>query len=342
MSDTVILQEMALNKREIHHDTWGSFVISRPSNRVMSKIETAKTKSTNRDLQSSMLVDDMDNPGKTKQVPAILTRKSKEKVLRLHQEWTDEDDKEVQGATKEYQDVCFALEEAGFRGIDFVTEEYEKIHERLKEKLGDNYDKHFDKVATVIPTVATEPRTEENEEELLKSFTKSKRELEKLLKDLSLMEDFARLDVLHKQYRLYLKGILAQTRLYVIKLKEITLFSDTVEARSEKEGQLVKIFECTKTREGKSPWGSFQECEESEPDFLAWLLGQIERFQNLDPTEEAIDERVRNRFNFLFPLGATTTLYEELDAQRQSSYDGEQLEETQNSSSEDLDIEKAN
>jgi len=334
MTDTKILQEMALNRREITHDVWGSFIISRPTNRVLSKIETARTKSLNRDLQTTMTVETDDG---TKEVPAILTRKSKERILRMHQEWTDEDDQELLDATNEYQKVCFELEEAGYRGLDFITEAYDEIHDKFEKKLGDKYEKYLPDVKIVIPTIMdSEPPDTVDEEELTAQYYKAKGRLEKYFKDISLSADFDKLDNLHKQYRLYVKGVVAQTRLYVIKYKEITLYADTAEARADKDGQLTKIVECTKSTDGSPAWASIDEAQEENPDKLAWLLSQIERFERLDPTEKEIDERVRNRFNFLFPLGDTSTLFEKLDAQRKSKEDGESPEDTQKNSTEDL------
>jgi len=350
MTEYNVLQEMALNRREITHPVWGSFSISRPTNRILGKVETAKTRSLNKDLQSTLLVTDPGNSNLTKEVPAILTRRSKEKVLRLHQEWTDQDDEEMREATTGYQTVCFDLEEAGFTGIDFINLEYDEIHARFKEKLGSRYDKHAILVKTVIPTARLEEvetledelPEEVTEEESVANYVAAKTKLENILQDLSLSEDFKRLDILHKQYLLYLKGIFAQTRMYTIKLKEITLFSDTVEARAEKEGQLTKLFECVRRTDRSKVWDSVMDCEESSPEFLSWLLREVERFQNLDPTEGEQDERVRNRFNFLFPLGATTTLLGESDAQRKSNPDGVLPEETPSSSSEDSDTTNQN
>ena len=339
MTEHNLLQEMALNRREIKHDVWGSFIISRPTNKVLAKIETAKTRSLNKDLQSTIMVEAGDE---VKEVPAILTRKSKEKLLRLHQEWTDEDDVEMRETADAYQKVCFELDDAGFTGVDFLTKDYEEIHEKLKVKLGKKYEENKPKLQIVIPTLAEEKQPEETEEAVIKSFVTAKAELENVLKDLSLSDDFNRLDELHKQYRLYLQGIVAQTKLYMIKLKEITLFSDTVEARAEKEGQLVKIVECTKNLDKSPVWTSVDECQESTQDKLSWVLGQLERFEQLDPTEDIVDERVRNRFNFLFPLGAMSIWSGESDAQRESKEDGESQENTPSNSIEDLGTTESN
>jgi hypothetical protein len=98
MSDEKTLNELALNRREISHDVWGSFIICRPTNKIVAKIDTAATRAYNRDLQTKERIPDEDAPKGYRNVPAFLTRTSKAKLLAEHGEWTDEDRDDLDAA----------------------------------------------------------------------------------------------------------------------------------------------------------------------------------------------------------------------------------------------------
>jgi hypothetical protein len=338
MSDNKILDEVALNRREITHDVWGSFIIKRPTNKIVSKIDTAVTRAYNRDIQTKERIVDEHEPKGFRDVPAFLTRTAKEKILNDYGEWTSEDRTKVAEAEKEYRKACFELDRAGYTTMSALIEEYDELKGALISILGKNAENLEKELAVLVP-IDTPQEAGDYSAPDIKEFMACRDKVEKAAKDLDAVAILDRLSQLHKQYSLIMKGTQAQADLFAIKVKEISLFTDTVESRSEKAGHIVKIFECTLDEKEQKPWKTLMDCEDSDPDMLAWLLGQIEAFERLDSTDTSTEEE-RNRFNFLFPLGVTSTLLEDSHGQRESKNDGESPQEVQTASIEDLDIPK--
>lgn len=336
MSDEKILNELALNRREITHDVWGSFIIRRPTNAIQSRVATAVTRAYNRDLQTKERVSDPENPGEFKLIPAFLTKKLKMQLLEEHGDWTDEDKEALDLVEGDYRKACFELDNAGYVGFGSMIREYDDLTDSLESFIGKKKASLAKELETVFPA-SSGTGTETFEGPSVEEFVSARDAIQKATKNLEVLPILDRLTELHKQYTLFLEGAKAQSDLFEIKLREITLFTDTVEARAEKEGQLTKIFECVWTEEeDESPWKNLFACEEEDPDKLAWLLQEVEKFERLDPGEDEDDER-KYRFNFLFPLGVTSTLLDDSHAQRESSTDGESPQEAQNTSTEDLD-----
>jgi len=341
MTDHTVLTEVALNKREVSHRVWGGpFFIRRPTSRVLSKIDTVQTRAYNRDLQTKERIYDSEDPSKSTLVPAFFTRAAKEKLLKEHGDWTEEDRQRTVGAEDEYRKVCFELDSAGYVGMDFLLEEYKELSEELKAILGKNADKYEKELRILIPLYNDNDLSAEDAS--VEDFLAAKKVIDKAAKSAAALVLLDRLGELHKQYKLYIQGISAQTKLFTLKLKEISLFADTVEARSEKEGQLVKIFECVEDTDGNKLWKNVNACEDSSPEFLGWLLQEVEKFERLDPAANAEEDPSKNRFNFLSQLGGISTLLGDSQDPTESNEDGESQMEVQLNSSTDLDTTEKN
>jgi hypothetical protein len=325
MSDSAILNEIALNERKITHPQWGSFVIKRPTNKISGQIETLKTRQRNRDLQTKDRVLDPET-GEYRMVPAFLTTRLKKNLLKEQGEWSTKDEEDLNAAEKEYMRVCKELSDVGFTGVDDLFEGAEEIRQELENKiLGHSKEK---KLLADLKGLFNE-----GEKQDPKVYQKVRDTLQRELKDHEADVLLSELDILNQQYQLYYEGIDAQARLMGLRFREITLFNDTIEVRAENVQRIALIFYCTYDEDGESKvWESIDECENDHEDKLGWLLGEIEKLRRLQAGESEEDLKRKERFNFLFPSSGTVKQSEDLQDQPESKEDGEQSEKTQETS----------
>jgi hypothetical protein len=329
--DRTILNEIAMNRRVVQHPIYGSFIIKRPTNKIQSLIDTVRTKSLNKDLQTKMMITDPET-GKEKPVPAFFTKKMKHKVLVECGEWTEEDEKELEQADADYRQICRDLNDLGYISVARTLEAYKEIFERvtaIAENKGKNVDAQMEVLFPILDTLKSGdleeiPILPEASDE--KEFAAAGQKLEKTLKDLEVVNLLSTLTDVHKQYVLIMRGLQAQSRMFVIKLKEISLFADTIEARADGAGRVAKVFYCTFREDESKAWKTLEECEDRDQELLNWLYGQIEKFERLDPMET--EETQADRFNFLFPQGLTKGHLGDLQDQPLSNSDGEPQEAT--------------
>lgn len=326
MEHSELLDEIATNRREISHERFGDFIIKRPSNRVLSLIDSAKTRSMNKDLQTK---EALDSGG---YVPAYLTKKSKKRLLQEHGEWTQEDDDAIELAQSEYRLACMELDKTNFESVDMTLAELDEIKSYLLDKGLDP--KKFKKELSILFPGHDDGPSEELAP-LQDGYDKAKKRVVAALKDVEATRVLDGLDGIHKQYYLIQKGIEAQAKLFLYKTKELSLFSDTVESRAENAGHIAKISNCVYTPEENLYFTSPEKCRDSEQDMLAWLLQEVEKFERLDPTMTAEDEVRMNRFNFLFPSVDINASSEDSQDLTESKQDGSSAKEIQNNSSED-------
>lgn len=324
MTDKTLVNEIALNSREVSHPEWGTFIISRPTNRILSDILTARTRSLNRDLQEREKVYDP-STGNYKLVPAFLTKQGKRKILEEFGDWTKEDEQELVNLEKEYRDACVALEQEGFEGTAELHEAYQEALETLKELLEKKPEDFEEELPVLFPMDYEDDSLDPNPEE----YAKARQSVERKAKDIDVVSVLQVVDRLHKQYEYLMKGITAQSQLYVKKVEELTLFADTAESRADKEAQLVKIQRCAKNLDKSPVWSSVDECQNESPDKLTWLLGEIEKFERLDPSVEKSTSNKANKYNFLFPILGTQEDSEEPQETQESNQDGESVAKTE-------------
>lgn len=334
MSDRVLFNEIALNQREVTHKIYGSFIVKRPTNRILSLIETAMTKSSNRDLQAREVVVDPET-GKTKKVPQFLTKNSKMKLLEELGEWSEDDSLAIQEAESEYRRICSELHNAGYIGLEDLLgklrEVYSFITSKAKEK--NKEDKVQESLAQLFPMKDAFELDTSNpqlpDQVSGEEYIALKKSVEKTLKDIDVVNHLDILDSLHKQYGFYLQGLSAQTNMLILRLREISLFSDTIEARADFAGRLAKVFYCSFTPDLKKVWESIEDCEDSPQELINWFLSEVERLERLDPAGTEEDLKKRDRFNFLSPLAVTKNSLENSDDQRLPKEDGASAEKTE-------------
>lgn len=332
MSDRVIFNEIALNKREITHPVYGSFIVRRPTNKILSIIATEVTKSSNRDLQARDIITDPET-GEKKKVPMFLTRSAKMKLLRELGEWTDDDETALLESEAAYRDVCIKLNNENFNGVHELMaglkEVYEFIHTKAEDKGALEAVKSD--INTLFPMRSSFEDFEDNDYPDApdgKSYGAAKNSVEHALKDLEVVQYLDTLDTLYKQYALYLEGISAQTKMLLSRVRELEMFADTIEARADLAGRIAKVYHCTLTSSEQKPWRTLDECQDSPQSLVSWLLSEIEKLERIDETASEEDIKRRDRFNFLLPLGDMNVSSEDSDVQRISKTDGESLEKT--------------
>lgn len=335
-NDRTLLDQIARNERVVTHRTFGTYVVRRPTNRVQGLIDTARTRSINKDLQTKDMVVDPET-GKLKAVPAFLTKSSKMKLLAEHGEYTEADEKAILEAEREFREVCKELNDLGFEGTKSLLADFKTAYQVVLAKVGD---KDVSEPLKVIFPMAEEfskgvdlydlsdlPSSSDDKE-----FAKAKKAVEKALKDMEVVSMLNEVQKLHKQYGLVLRGLAAQSKLFILRMREMTLFADTVESRADYVSRLNKIFHCTYKIDGNKAWASQDACDDSNPDLLNWLLTEIEKFERLDPEDP--EDTTKDKFNFLFQLGVTKGHLDELRDPPSPNTDGEQAETLQASSSE--------
>lgn len=336
MTNEQVLNEIALNRRKVSHPVWGSFIIQRPTNRILSLMETERTRSLNRDLQEKEKVRDPMS-GEAKLVPAFLTRKAKAKILEDIGEWTKEDARLTEEAEERYRNVCVRMESAGFEGVDELLKSYGDCLETIRDLIPEEDLKRLE-----APLAAAFPLDEDilNLDE--KKYDAAKRKILKEVKSREVSNLFKEVDRFHKQYVLLRDGIQAQTDLYTMKLREVTLFSDTVEARADRATHMIKIAHCVLGENTEERlWDSVIDVEDEPADKLRWLLNEVEKFERVDNNN--IDSTAKvGKYDFLSLLSAPNESYEDAPDPQLSNPDGEPSEKTESDSSEASDTEKKN
>lgn len=325
MTDKELLNEIALNSREITHPEWGTFIINRPTNRILSQIASTRTRALNRDLQEREKVFDPSTE-KYKLVPAFLTKQGKKKILEEFGDWTPEDDEKIKELEQRYRQVCVALEREGFEGVVELNKSYTEALQALQRLLESKSGDYSEELPILFPMDYASPEGEETER-TPERYAKARASVERKAKDIEVVEVLGIVDKLYKQYDLLMQGIKAQGDLYVKKIEEITLFSDTAESRADKEAQLVKIQSCTKNPDKSLVWASSEDCQNEPPDKLSWLLTEIEKFERLDPNQPDND-KVGSKYNFLSPILDTLVESDDSPEEETSKQDGDPVAKT--------------
>lgn len=332
MSDITALNEISKNEREITHPDFGTYVIKRPTHGIESKIEDVRTRQMNKDLQTLEIVEDPET-GDRERVPAFLSRNNKSKMLSAHGTWTVEDDLKVLESEARYREVCLALDEAGFEGGEKLNTEVGELKARLIARLGSPGEGLKEQVEEILPSLEFVKEGDAfyfDEEIIMGRYAKARKEIHEFARSPIVDEILDETDKLHKRVMLYRKGVSANADLVTLRIREISLFADTLEARAENASRKAKVFYCTFNPTGERSWKSMADLEEEPTLKIRWLLEQIERFERLDFTTEA--GRL-NRFNFLQPLPAQSSSDASQEAEESSSA-GESADNEPTSSSE--------
>ena len=336
MQQHKMLDEIALNRREITHPQWGSFIIRRPTNKVLSTLETIRTRSMNRDLQQKDVVEDPIT-GEQKIVPAFLTERRKLELLEEMGEWTEEDKQHVREVERHYQVSCLALEDAGYIGTADLVIEYKELLEETRTALGDLTEELSKELDIVFPVANADPHNLRTFPTPPEGYPEARSTIESTAKSFAVRELLERADELHKQYSLLQDAIEAQTEMLIHKGREVNLLADTVESRAESQVLIGKIFHCVKDTKGEPYWSTMDECENSAPELLRWLMSQIQSFQNLDPEDTEEDRNRLSKYNFLGWLLDESIELESSPEEESASPDGQSLEKTPSFSTEDLE-----
>lgn len=332
MSDTVLLDEIAKNERVIEHPEFGRFIIRRPTHGVEAQIETARTRQINRDLQARDVIEDPIT-GERKEVPAFLTRKARADQLRFHGLWTHEDEYMLEEATDRYRDVAFKLEAEGFEGGWKLDEDLNALREKIRSVLGNKADKHKDAIDTVVPYLLTAAEGERpQDQDTGLSYSEARLKLQKVTKKPEMDRLLNEADRLHRLVSLYNEGVKAQAEMVAYRIREISLFSDTLESRADRAAHVAKVFYCTFTEDHKPVWKTIPDLEKEPSMKLRWLLGEIERFERVEPGETEEDIRRRERFNFLSPYQGTPESSDDSPEAPSSNLDGDSAEKPTTSS----------
>lgn len=304
MTDSQLLTEIAANEREVSHPKLGSFLIKRPNHRTFAQIDSARSRAMNADMQTKVSIVDPET-GKSTFAPAYFTRNHKKKVLEQFSEWSEKDEVDITEAEQAYRNACIALDSAGFESTKVVLDAYEVAYKEMVALLGpEKVEKLSAPLGSLFPETVLD-NTIEGLKTLSGNYITARSTVEKAARSNDVSALLDRVDVLHKQYDLLLLGMETQTALFMLKLKEITLFADTIESRADKTAQLVKIIHCVLNPITRTPkWSTVDACEEESPELLGWLLNEVETFEKLE--EPVAGEKDPNRFNFLLPLVATS------------------------------------
>lgn len=334
MHDSKILQEIADNARRISHPEFGEFTISRPTNRIQAEIDTARTRSINRDLQAREIVEDP-YTGESKEVPAFLTRSAKAEQLRFHGLWTLENETEIERATEAYRNACFDLDAAGYDGVEPLESGLKEVRTELTAILPAK-----EKITEAIKVVAPDLNTAIDGPDLttdaeIEKYGAAREVLRKAGKSFQVDSLLERADNLHKLCGLYRNAVKAQAELVAMRIVELGLFADTLEARADKAAQVAKVFYCTKTQDGKRPWSSIADLEQEDLEKIHWLLTEIEKFERIDPSATEEDLRRQDRFNFL--AHQRNVLFGELLGAGKPKPDGDSAKDESTTSTEDSD-----
>lgn len=297
-TDTIILNEIAQNERLIEHSEYGNFLISRPTHRIEADIESYRTRTMNRDLQTRDLLTDPAT-GEQVAVPAYLTNHAKAEQLKFHGIWTDEDAEKVNEAANDYRDYCALLDREGFEGLVEQEGKVRELRKTATELLGDKAEKY----AEALDTVLLEPFGVVIEDSEAK-FGTARAELMKASKTHAMSELLNKAEKLYKISVLCRRAIQAQTSLVALRMREIELFSDTIETRADHAARVAKVFYCTKNPLTKKLyWPTIAELESESSEKIGWLFEQIEKFERLEDLSEE-EQSKRERFNFLRHLWA--------------------------------------
>lgn len=314
MSDAIKLSELALNQRTISDPKYGEFIVRRPTHRIEADIDSARTRQLNRDLQTREMIPDPETGGQ-KQVPAYLSRAAKREQLIFHGIWSDNHDFEIQEASEKYQEACYALEMEGFEGAPAMLEELAELRTRLESLVDDPAP-----VREAIALLTPEPDLEVS----LEDFAVARATLQEAGKSRAMDEALGRADRLHKLAGLYRAGVDAQMELFALRITEFSLFADTLEARADKAAQVAKVFYCALDPSTSKPYfKSLADVEDGDLEMVMWLVGQIERFQRLEPGQTEADLERRERYNFLAPSQQVRLVSDVLRAVETSSSDGD-------------------
>lgn len=334
MQDHKMLDQVALNKREVTHPRWGSFIIRRPTNRVLSTLETLRTRSMNRDLQQKDIVEDP-LTGEKKFVPAFLTERRKLELLDEMGEWTEKDRIAVIEAERAYRVSCLALDDAGYVGTYDLVNEYQELHRALLDEIGPDLAIELtNELSIAFPVIGADPHNIKTFRSAPEGYPEARSKIESTAKSFAVRELLERVDELHKQYSLLNDGVEAQTQMYIAKSREVTLLADTVESRAESQALIGKIFHCTRDMDDNPVWGSMEECEDSAPELLRWLIAQIQAFERLDPEDTEEDRDRMEKFNFLSWLLDENVESAPSPEEEPASPDGQPQEKTPTASTE--------
>jgi hypothetical protein len=333
-NDAVALNEIATNERVVEHTDFGRFLIRRPTHRVEAEIETARTRQINKDLQAREVV--LDPNGEQKFVPAFLTRGAKAEQLQFHNLWTLENDIAIEEALNRYREVCKELDEAGFEGAWVLDEHLVQLRSDLNRVLGVKADRHADHVSAVAPDLDNlSTLLQLKSDVVLAAFGEARAALRKAGKCAEMDKLLNEADGLHKLCGLYADGVTAQAELVQLRMIEFGLFADTLEARADKAAQVAKVFYCVlDPRTKKQAYGSVAELEADQIDKVAWLLGEVERFERLDSNLSEMEAKKRERFNFLAPLPVRSDKSDALPATETSKPAGDSPEPASTTSTE--------
>jgi hypothetical protein len=331
--DIMLLNDIATNRRTITSDKFGTFVIKRPTYAIESQVEAAKARQTNADLQTRHLIEDP-MTGDKREVPAFLSRHAKGKELRFHGLWSDELEEKLNNSAEEYRDVALRLDADGFEGGQALNDSILEVKASLHEIFGDGMVKEIE---TVCPTLTRLVDVPIDMTEAMSVYGKARKALSKAGKSRSVDDLLDAADRNHRLLMLYREGLQAQTTYLAYRINELELFSETIEARSEQAGRIAKVFFCTEDEDGKSPWANMSEMLKVSKEKMAWLLGEIERFERLDPEDMDADGPKKDRFNFLaaFRVSPAAGL-EDSPETDPSSQDSASAEDTSSTSIEPL------
>lgn len=331
MSDKAIVAEIARNSRIIEHPEYGTYVVRRPTYQVQANIESARARSINMDLQTVQSIEDPAT-GDVRQVPAYLTRQSKAEQLKLHGIWGPQHERDLQEAIDKWRSVAEDLDKLGFEGSWVLDTQIQELKKNLSKHTPE---KLAPELVVVCPSLDA---AFDDKDERYKAYTAARSTIKKATRSMVVDELLRDADRLQKQLELYGDGLKAQAEMLALRMNELSLFSDTIEARADKAGQVAKIFYCVQDPDtGKAPWRNTNELTDAPSEKVAWLLGEVEKFERLEPEDEGKDPRRKDRFNFLGSLQVPAVPSEDSPEETTSKPDGDSATDQPNSSSEDLE-----
>jgi hypothetical protein len=334
--DAKTLNEIATNRRMITSDLFGTFQIIRPTYSVEAQIESARARQINADLQERTAIEDPIT-GLAKEVPAFLSRRSKADQLRFHGLWSDEHEQRLEEVAETYRDTALALEGASFESADTLVAGITGIREQLAKNFKSKNLSLEEELLILCPSLdsvfdGTEPVAR------VEAYKAARQAVGAAAGSPVVDELLDELDKYQRQLELFRDGVKAQTELFALRINELSLFADTMEARADKAGQLAKVYCCTlDAHTGKCPWKTQAELARQSPKLVPWLLMEIEKFERLEGTDApSADENKRaDRFNFLAALGVFPSASSASSPEEQpSSPDGDSPDTDSESSTE--------
>jgi hypothetical protein len=326
--DSQILTETALNERIIEHPKFGRVRFCMPTLQIQKKIDAVSRSQKKMLLNAFDEVEDPDNPGRMRKIPAYQSREVLAKEYKEKGWWTDEHEDRLEKLSSQHITQLTELELLGFDSAESCLAALSSLRIELEDIF---VDEKRAKVLTAIRDIT----------DVVKGYSLK---LEKTLHNAASTTEVDDLleSVLRQQqiYEKYLELTSTYAELLGLQNEQSSLFSDSWQDQLRYYLRLAQVHYCVQNADTGEPlWPSLDEMEaEVDNTLIRWVFDELGAFwQGL--TEEMRDKL--GKYDFIYGRSGSKPSSDDSPVQPESKPDGESPENEQTTSIEVTDTKEA-